>query len=197
MTPLPFENLGDAIVFWAAYALWIVPEFVRGFTHRSGSGSTHDDRGSYAALVASIYVAMALAFTLAFSAPAAAFTSHRQVWFVLGILLIVAGVFFRAYVIRILGRSFTFDVATRADQQVCESGPYRFIRHPSYTGTLVTIAGIGLALGNWASLLAALAVAAAAHAYRVGVEERVLSRDLGEPYTAYMRRTHRFIPFIF
>ena len=50
-----------------------------------------------------------------------------------------------------------------------EDGPYRVLRHPSYTGGLLTMVGIGLAIGNWLSLLL---VVLAAYGYRIQVEER-------------------------
>jgi protein-S-isoprenylcysteine O-methyltransferase len=96
-----------------------------------------------------------------------------------------------------LGRFFTYDVAVQAGQGIVEAGPYRYIRHPSYTGALVTLVGLGLALGNWAALLTILACMGIAYAYRISVEEAALIAALGEPYKQYMRRTRRLIPFLF
>ncbi|MGH7727818.1 MAG: methyltransferase family protein [Vulcanimicrobiaceae bacterium] len=197
MTPLPFVDLAHGVPFWVAYGIWVAWEMLRSYTHRSEPAAQRDDRGSYAAVIASVYLSMFLAFFIAFNLPSTAFATHREALYGLGVALMLIGVAFRAYAIRVLGSSFTFDVATRAGQVVCERGPYRYIRHPSYTGTLITIVGIGFALGNWLSLVAALAVSIAAHAYRVGVEEKVLCRDLGAPYAAYMQRTRRFVPFLF
>jgi protein-S-isoprenylcysteine O-methyltransferase Ste14 len=80
---------------------------------------------------------------------------------------------------------------------VVESGPYRLIRHPSYTGALLALFGIALALTNWASLAAIILGNAVGFGYRVMVEERALSCALGQSYSVYMRRTRRLIPFIF
>jgi protein-S-isoprenylcysteine O-methyltransferase Ste14 len=96
----------------------------------------------------------------------------------------------------VLGRYFTRDVATREGQRVVESGPYRWIRHPSYTGILMTAAGFGLALGNALALAIVLIGVLAGLLYRVAVEERALATDLGQPYRTYMLRTRRFIPFL-
>ena len=97
----------------------------------------------------------------------------------------------------LLGRYFTFSVAVHADQPVIEAGPYRYIRHPSYTGALITLAGLGLALGNWAGLIALLACMAIAYGYRIRIEESALVAALGEPYKKYIRRTYRLLPYIF
>ena len=64
-------------------------------------------------------------------------------------------------------------------------------------GTLLTVLGIGLAMTNWASLVAILVCSFIGYFYRVLVEERVLRTSLGQPYMEYMRRTKRFVPFVF
>jgi protein-S-isoprenylcysteine O-methyltransferase Ste14 len=79
---------------------------------------------------------------------------------------------------------------------VIEAGPYRYIRHPSYTGALITVIGLGLALGNWASIVAMLACISAGYAYRIHVEEAALVSALGQPYREYMSRTARLVPFV-
>ena len=112
-----------------------------------------------------------------------------------GLVLMLAGMALRWYSIRVLGTSFTVDVVTRPGQEVMESGPYRWVRHPSYTGGLVTVLGILLCCLNLASL-AAIVAAAAGYVYRIKVEERALATDLGPAYRDYMRRTKRLIPFL-
>ena len=92
--------------------------------------------------------------------------------------------------------AYFVDVATQAGQTVVQDGPYRFIRHPAYSGTLLALLGIGLTLGNWLALLVVLGGGVAGHLYRAHVEEQALVAALGEPYRAYMRRTRRFIPFV-
>jgi protein-S-isoprenylcysteine O-methyltransferase Ste14 len=109
----------------------------------------------------------------------------------------LVGIAFRWYAVAILGRFFTFDVAVQTGQTVVEAGPYRYIRHPSYTGALITVIGIGLALGNWASLFILLVCMGIAYAYRISIEEAALVAALGEPYRQYTRRTRRLVPFLF
>ncbi len=121
----------------------------------------------------------------------------RALVFGLGIGLILIGTGLRAYAIRVLGRYFVITVAVGSDQRVVEHGPYRLIRHPSYTGALLALLGIALALTNWASLAAIILCNAVGFGYRVLVEERVLSHALGQSYIAYMRRTRRLIPYLF
>jgi protein-S-isoprenylcysteine O-methyltransferase len=126
-----------------------------------------------------------------------ALRSGREPIFWAGIALMLLGAAFRAYAIRVLGRSFVVTVAVVPDQRVIDSGPYRYIRHPSYSGALLALLGLGLTLTTCASLAVLAACNLAGFADRVVVEERVLREVLGAPYIAYMGRTRRFIPFVF
>ena len=121
---------------------------------------------------------------------------HQPLPFWIGIALMLCGLAFRWYSIKVLGMFFTRDVATRPGQTVVETGPYRWIRHPSYSGALLMFLGTGLAMTNWASLLAVMLGVALGYGYRVRVEERALCADPGQPYRDYMQRTRRFIPHV-
>ena len=85
----------------------------------------------------------------------------------------------------------------RTDRVVVDRGAYRYVRHPSYTAGTILFLGIGLALGNWISLLVLMPVVIAVYGYRIAVEERALAATIGEPYRLYMGRTTRFVPFVF
>ena len=191
------SNPAYQTVFWAAYLIWFLPKIVGLMIQRSRRGAESHDRGSMFVLLGSLWIGVFFAFFIAFGMRAAAITWHPRAWFFLGIILMVAGVAFRWYAIRVLGSSFTRNVAIHQGQTVMDTGPYRLIRHPAYTGTLITMFGLGLALGNWLSLLVLLAGWAAGHLYRVSVEEKVLVNYFGEPYRDYIRRTRRFIPFVY
>jgi protein-S-isoprenylcysteine O-methyltransferase len=186
----------SVVAFWIVFYIWIGSEFWFGYRYRRlPSGAATHDAGSRYWLISSVWAAVTIAIGTAFGLPGAAITYARNDVFVLGLVLMVAGLALRWYSIRVLGASFTIDVATRPGQQVVESGPYRWIRHPSYTGALVTILGVILCCANVASL-AALAVVLLGYTYRIRVEERALATQLGSPYLEYVRRTKRLIPFL-
>src|SRR5207253_5999714 len=105
--------------------------------------------------------------------PFATITEYRNAFFYFGIALMVIGVVIRQYAIAVLGRYHTMDVTTRQDQPLVEAGPYRWVRHPSYSGAFLTVIGILLCSTNWLSL-PGLAFMAARHGYGVWVEECVL-----------------------
>jgi protein-S-isoprenylcysteine O-methyltransferase Ste14 len=143
-----------------------------------------------------IWIGVALAWIMAFALPRAAFSGKRTEIFIAGIALMWAGIGFRYYAMRVLGRYFTFQVAAHAWQTVIEAGSYRYIRHPSYTGALITVLGLGMALGNWEGMIALVACVGVGYAYRIRVEEAVLRDALGQPYRDYMARTRRLIPIL-
>jgi protein-S-isoprenylcysteine O-methyltransferase Ste14 len=196
--PLPFSGGPRyAVLFRGTYLLWVALETISSRTKRSGDRSRVSDRGSFSLILILLWVALGADFALSFLLPQANILWNRTAIFYLGISLMLAGMAFRFYAMSVLGRFFTYDVAVHVGQTVVEAGPYRYIRHPSYTGGLITLAGLGLALGNWAGLLALLACTGAGYSYRIFVEEEALLAALGEPYREYMRRTRRLIPFVF
>ena len=200
MLPLIYTNAAAAVVFIAACLIWNVPEAVGMLKQRArvARGNAEvKDRGSLVILLGLLWIGLALNFLLAAVLPKATLTWHRTDLFLLGVALILCGVALRWYAISTLGRYFTRDVAVSADQPVVRTGPYRFIRHPSYTGTFLTMLGVGLAVTNWASLLALLTCTVAGHLYRVHIEEEALTRTIGRSYLEYRRHTWRFIPFVY
>jgi protein-S-isoprenylcysteine O-methyltransferase Ste14 len=196
--PLPFSG-GPAYssIFWTTYILWLVLETIGSLTKRSTTPTNATDRGSYRLIMILLWLSVGLDFALSFLLPQATILWHRATLFFVGITLMLAGLAFRFYSMSLLGRFFTYQVAVHPGQTVIEAGPYGYIRHPSYTGALITLVGLGLALGNWAGLLALLACMVPAYAYRISVEEAALLNALGEPYQQYVRRTRRLIPFLF
>lgn len=111
-----------------------------------------------------------------------------------GLGVLAAGVVLRVWAIVTLGRLFKFVVVIQDGHRVVASGPYRLLRHPSYTGALVGFLGIGIALDSWLSVLALVLIPLLAIGVRIRVEETELARALGEEYRAYARRTRRLVP---
>ena len=119
-------------------------------------------------------------------------------WFeVAGTVLFAAGLIFRWWAIITLGRFFTVDVVIEKDHELVEHGPFRLVRHPSYTGVLLAFVGVTLTLRNWGAMLVMLVPIFVAFFRRMNVEEQALERALGERYAEYMKRTKRLIPLIY
>ena len=178
-------------------ALWFVLELVIGvmsFVRRNRVGSPRQDRFSGPVLIAGLFLAIILGISLGRRVPAAAITPHAFVVGV-GVAVAILGIALRGYAILSLGRFFTTRVMTQPGQTVVERGPYRWIRHPSYTGALLIVLGILLSQASWLSL-ACFPLALPGFAYRISVEEDALTAALGDAYRDYMRRTKRLVPFV-
>ena len=198
MRPLPFV-WPVAIPFWLAYVWAFFPEAgVIRRARRSPAARGAQDAGSLHLITWGGYVAALAAFVLAFTAQRATIGGALRVpAYVAGILLLVAASLQRRHCFRMLGADFKGAVEVVPGQTVVDRGAYRWVRHPSYTAGVLLFAGVGLALGNWASLAVLVLATSALYAYRVAVEERALVATLGEPYAAYRRRTRwRFIPYV-
>lgn len=195
--PLPFV-WPYALVYWAIYAITFYPEWKIVQTARVNARRPESkDRGSIGVLLTVTWIALFVAYPVAFYKPAMVSPSLLVPFFWLGLVLIASGSLLRRICWRTLGQYFTGDVQARADQPVICSGPYRLVRHPSYTGGMMTFIGIGFALGNWISLILLVIATIVAYGYRVNVEEKVLVETIGAPYRDYMNRTKRFVPFVF
>jgi len=198
MQPLFTHHLLDLGVWLAGLLIWRVMEAsvdIRTFK-RLRSGIQRQDKGSRVVLLCLVVFGLLLGVLLALKIPATAITSVSVILFWLGILLMYAGIALRLYAIIVLGAFFTTTVAVAAEQPVIEAGPYRLIRHPSYSGILLILLGFGLSLTNWLSLLVIMGCAIIGLSYRIHVEEHVLQEQLGQRYQEYMRRTKRLIPFV-
>jgi protein-S-isoprenylcysteine O-methyltransferase Ste14 len=196
--PLFANNALDRDVFVATLVIWRLLELgvdIRTIKRRRAS-IQREDKGSRLVLVGLIALGVFAGIALSLTFSPTAITRGSSILFWLGILVMYAGIALRIYAIRVLGVFFTTTVAVATGQTVVESGPYRRIRHPSYTGILMILLGLGLSLTNWLSVLIILGCALIGFIYRIRVEEAVLQEQLGKPYQDYMQRTKRLIPFV-
>jgi protein-S-isoprenylcysteine O-methyltransferase len=196
MRPLPFV-WPHALVFWAVYVWAFLPEWkvVQGGIE-GVKGSDSRDGGSLRVLLGGMWIALLIAFWLAFVRAWSFPPGSRLPLFAVGLSLIVLGSLLRRYCFRTLGQYFTGDVRARSDQPVIRAGPYRLVRHPSYTAGMMMFIGIGLALGSWFSFILLTIATIATYGYRVVIEERALLDAIGEPYRSYMKETKRFVPYV-
>ncbi len=188
-------SLFDRFAFLACFFGWAAFELVVNLRLWRGDSTNRDRLTRYliiGAMLASFALAVSAARLHAFDIA----VFRTQVFYV-GLGLMIAGLVFRWVAIRQLGQFFVPEVVIQPGQRVLEHGLYRYLRHPSYTGTFITLFGYGLALTNWLSLLVMLTLPGLAYGYRMWVEEAALLEAFGEEYAAYMRRTKRLIPFIF
>jgi len=177
--------------------IYVLSELGLTLKKRAKVEETRDaDRGSLALLWIVIVASVTLAFNAAYALPAAAMSEVPTLRF-LGIVIFAAGLAIRWYAIVHLGRFFTVNVAISTSHRLIDTGPYRFVRHPSYTGALMAFLGLALCLANWASLVILLVPVFLVFLRRMHVEEGALLQAFGNQYRDYMRRTKRLIPAVY
>ena len=127
--------------------------------------------------------------------PAAAIRPGAVV-FTAGMVVLLAGLVLRGWSFKALGQYFTHTVMVSSDQPVIASGPYRVLRHPSYTGIILAAIGIGLASANCADLAGLLLLTLTALLWRIRIEEAALMTTLGDRYRAYAAQHKRLVPLV-
>jgi len=176
------------LALWAALEVGLrVAELVR------RQGGTSSDRGTR------VLIALSLGASIAGGVWLTAVTDDSTVWRLpsaaagVGVAVMLGGLGVRIWAVLTLGRSFRTTVEVHPDQRVVDTGPYRFVRHPSYTGLLMVVLGFEIGTRTWPAILLTL-LPLAAVVRRIAVEEAFLLAALGPPYAAYRERTRRLLP---
>ena len=191
-----FPSETAAFFYDIAAGLWILSEVVGSVVvpilRRRGTKVEKRDRGSRFLIIGGILLSIVIAFFFAGLGIAIlpGWVSYA------GSAIMLAGIAVRQYAIAVLGGFFSQSVGIQKGQRVVRAGPYRLVRHPSYTGALMIITGVGLALRSWVAVLVILVLVGSAFRYRIRMEEGVLAAALGDEYREYRKTTKYLIPYI-
>jgi len=175
-------------IVWAISQLWIG-------RRRSGDRAKTRDRGTLNLLIVTILVSLSFGIWLALRDDGQ-FATTNTALLRLGVTLMGAGLLVRWWAVRTLAQFFTVDIDIQPGQKLIRSGPYRLLRHPSYTGALLTVLGFRIALGNIVAALLVVVPTTAAFLWRIRIEENMLAAAFPEQYPAYARHTRRLIPYL-
>ncbi|MDD4932305.1 MAG: isoprenylcysteine carboxylmethyltransferase family protein [Methylacidiphilaceae bacterium] len=199
---LPILAFGGLAAFFshsARTALVLLTLFLAGislFSRGNLSPGEREDRGNR-------WVLFAFGFLGVLDGFLPALCDRRNFWVVdgewirwVGVVLYAGGGALRIWPVFVLGRRFSGLVAIQPGHTLVTSGPYRFVRHPSYLGALVFVLGWGLAFRSWAGVVLAGLFFPPLLA-RIAAEERLLRSQFGSEYDAYRARTARLIPGIY
>ena len=178
--------------------IYLVSEILLTLTRRSRPkpGAKDPDRASLLTVWTVIAIGVMAGVLALQYCPWATFPRHSALTIV-SVAIFVAGLIIRWWAIIHLGRFFTVNVSIAPDHQLVDTGPFWFVRHPSYTGVLLAFVGLALTLHNWVAFLAVLVPIFCVFLYRMRIEEEALTEAFGERYRGYMRRTKRLIPKLY
>lgn len=178
------------------WSVWFVFEILLArFLKAKSTTSKEYDKNSLTVLWLTLIVSISLG---SFLAPYSTFRiSDTEFIVISGLILIISGIIFRVLAIHTLGKFFTVNVSLHDNHHLIDFGLYRIIRHPSYTGSLISFFGLGLSLNSWLSLAVIFIPIFLSFSYRIKVEEKLLVRQFGNRYLGYQKRTQRLIPFVY
>lgn len=123
------------------------------------------------------------------------FLPNTAATFWIGVAVLAFGLAFAIWARRVLGRNWSGVVTVKQDHELVRSGPYRFVRHPIYTGLLIAFAGTAIARGEWRGIVAVLIVLAALWR-KIKLEERWMIETFGDAYLRYRAEVRALIPFV-
>jgi protein-S-isoprenylcysteine O-methyltransferase Ste14 len=187
----------NIIILIAAASVWLLIEGLLMLRDKAGAkGTTKADRLTRLFNTLSTLIALCSPL-LSMLTPELRFGRSEILFITLaGGLLLCLGAALRYWSIIILGRYFRTTVEIEEGQKVVKYGPYKYIRHPSYSGIILFCLGYGLVSQNWLSFALCAVLPAAALIYRISVEEKELVKVLGTEYADYMLKTKKLIPGI-
>lgn len=175
---------------------YLISEVLLNITRRSRGTGVRQDQSTLRVLWLVILASVAAGIYTAVRFKWAALP-QTQSWRLVGLVLFTLGLALRWWSIITLGRFFSVDVQIERDHELVEKGPFRVVRHPSYSGLLLAFVGYAFSLANWASMVVLLLPISLAFRRRIRVEEQALTNALGERYLGYMKRTKRLVPGIY
>jgi protein-S-isoprenylcysteine O-methyltransferase Ste14 len=181
------------IIIWAS---WFISEILLSQFVRAKSPDTKGwDKSSLNIMWITISISISLGVILMMFIPLPISRSYLIAF--LGLVLIIFGVVIRISAIHTLGKFFTVNLAIHNDHQLVTKGLYKFVRHPSYTGSLLSFVGLGVSFNNWLSLCVIAIPIIISFIYRINIEEKLMLQQFGAEYINYQKNTKRLIPLIY
>jgi len=189
-----FENHAQiaAVAIWIA---WLLYWFVSAFGNKAAARV--DGWMSFLTYRAPLMLACVLFFARALGRPwpwlVRRFLPPGALWPSLGLAVLLLGLALSCWARVVLGRNWSASVQLKRGHELVTAGPYRWVRHPIYTGVLTGVLGSAFVMGEWRGLVA-WALIFVSFAYKLRHEERWMREQFGAAYVDYMRRTKALIP---
>ncbi|WP_052037926.1 methyltransferase family protein [Clostridium drakei] len=192
-----FETLILKNAFQVIFLFFIISEmlmwiFIKWNNKRNAGNKKNNDRGSYSFIVIGFC-------SIIFLNPICRKIFSNTIpilLFWVGSIFMITGVFLRAYSIYTLRKFFTLSVQVNSKQKIIQTGPYKYLRHPAYSGSILSLLGTALCFRSLVGIIASLLVIIMVYGYRIIIEEKTLEDSFGMIYKEYEKSTKRIIPFI-
>ncbi len=184
------------MIFRLIWITWCASEILLNRLMRSSSNDKKGkDKGSLRFIW--IMIVLAISFGFIFANHVKVPISNQSLISYAGLVIIIVGMVIIFLSIWTLGKYFTVDVTIRDNHKIKKDGFYSIIRHPSYSGSLLSFIGFGISLNNWLSLITVVILIMISFLYRIKIEEKILIEQFGNEYLDYRENTYRLIPLIY
>jgi protein-S-isoprenylcysteine O-methyltransferase Ste14 len=183
------------VIIAVSYLYGFFEVFMNLRQRRKNNATTTHDKGSLWLLYGLITLGYALSFSIGATKIGRVYPWNT--FFAIGMALVVIGFIIRIHSIRTLKQYFTYSVAKVENQKIIATGLYKFIRHPGYLGQLMIFLGISISVSNWFSILLMMIPVSIGYLYRMRIEEKFMSEQLGEEYLIYQEHTKKIIPLLY
>lgn len=174
---------------WLFFELWVL-------STRSGKGHLNLDQESKKLIICLVFIGTFLGYLAANYIPSFSISYFPEKIFWVGFIAFWFGIILRLWAIKTLGNYFKTVVLIQKNHKLIQKGPYTYIRHPSYTGAILTLMGYGLMLGNYLSLFCCVVLPLLGYLKRIQVEEQVLEQRFKQDFLEYKAKTKRLIPIL-
>jgi protein-S-isoprenylcysteine O-methyltransferase Ste14 len=188
-------NIKIFLIIGFSYLYAFIELFMSMRQKRERKVKTKGDKGGIWILGLMISIGYSLSFAI--GSTKIGRISPWNAFFILGFILIAFGLFIRIKSLLTLKHYFTYTVTKVEKHELIETGLYKTIRHPGYLGQLIIFTGIATTLSNWLSVVLMLIPVLTGYIYRIKVEEKFMSKQFGEEYILYQKRTNRLIPKLY
>lgn len=123
------------------------------------------------------------------------FVPHTDLVGTIGLVFCFSGVFIACWSRYLLGKNWSLSVQKKENHELIQSGLYKKVRHPIYTGLLLLFVGNTIIVGDYRGIIAVIIVFFAFW-FKLLKEEKILEETFGHQYLLYKVKTFYLIPFV-
>lgn len=185
--------------FWfnLVFIIWIISEiaiilFTSFKSFGKHSKKKSEDKGSFFLIIFGVCFSIWISFLIRLHSN----LLLPNIFFWVGILFMLIGIIIRCLSVWTLRKYFSLSVTIELEHHIVQSGPYKYLRHPAYTGGILTIIGMPISLRSPLAILIVAITVALIYGYRISVEEKALAQNFGKEYHKYSKKTWKIIPWI-
>jgi len=182
-----FTNLFPILVIAVFFIDYMIPRLA---DSRGGKPAMQSDKGSFTVISIATVLGSVAGIILRFLNIGLSTTLVQ--WIGMGITIIGLGL--REWALIKLGRFFSRTIQIETEHKIIHDGPYKWIRHPAYTGMILIYAGFILSIGTWIGAIVTTLIVTISLFYRIKIEEKILLEAFGNEYREYMSKTWRLFP---